>query len=45
LLDEPLLFSEEEKEVEKTPSTSKIFTQNFLVLKYDGLRVSGKAPL
>jgi len=44
-LAEPLLFSEGEKQVEKKSSTSKIFTQNFLALKYNGLRISGKAPL
>ena len=29
----------------KKASLKKIFTQNFLVLKYDGLRISGKAPV
>ena len=42
---EPLLFEEEKQVVEDdTKDIKKIFTQNFLVLKYDGLRISGKAP-
>lgn len=39
--EEPVLFSDEIKK-EKLPVA---FTQNFLVLKYDGLRISGKAPV
>lgn len=40
---EPLLF-EETKEVKESLNISKSFTQNFLVLKYDGLRISWKSP-
>jgi len=46
---EPILFSwvaikkEESSELSLLPKWS--FTQNYLVLKYDGLRISGKAPL
>ena len=36
---------QENDEKQKKKNISKIFSQNFLVLKYDGLRISGKAPL
>ena len=38
-------ISKEEAEAkQKNKALKKIFTQNFLVLKYDWLRISGKAP-
>ncbi len=39
------ISEEEAKKKEKKQALKKIFTQNFLVLKYDGLRISGKAPV
>ncbi|MDA9128977.1 hypothetical protein N9J72_00675 [Candidatus Gracilibacteria bacterium] len=39
-------ITDEEVEAKKVKANlKKIFTQNFLVLKYDGLRISGKAPV
>lgn len=46
LWEEPLLFSETEIVADIPKEKEKIsFTQNFLPLKYDGLRISGKAPV
>lgn len=46
ILEEPLLFSEREIAADLPQKKEKIsFTQNFLSLKYDGLRISGKAPI
>lgn len=44
---EPALFTseEEKKETSEFLLPKWAFTQNYLVLKYDGLRISGKAPL
>jgi len=41
---EPALFTNIEEKIVKK-KTAKDFTQNYLPLKYDGLRISGKAPL
>lgn len=45
---EPILFSGDSQDYQWWNTSKKIdinFTQNFLVLKYDWLRISGKSPL
>ncbi len=48
-IEEPLLFAEDNKKIEDSKKKSvkkhRDFTQNFLALKYDGLRISWKAPI